>query len=89
MNNEKEGRELFECYNTRMKLHFGSAAEDEGMLMNFDDYKAEFKRYMSWHPTNRLVAKYERQNSEEFINAMQEKLLAKSKKERFGKFDFH
>ena len=46
---------LQECYNTRMKLHFGSTAEKEGMLLDFAALKKEYNRYENWHPVTRHV----------------------------------
>jgi hypothetical protein len=33
---------LQDCYNTRMKLHFGSKAEKEGLLIDFESLKREY-----------------------------------------------
>jgi hypothetical protein len=41
---------LSNCYNTRMKLHFGSAAEQEGLLLDFEAQKREYGRYERWNP---------------------------------------
>ncbi len=49
---------LQECYNTRMKLHFGTAAEKEGMLLDFAAMKKEFQRYENWHPVTRTIKGY-------------------------------
>ena len=35
-NQIKEQNCLVDCYNTRMKIHFGMAAKEKGMLMDFD-----------------------------------------------------
>lgn len=46
---------LQDCYNTRMKLHFGSAAEKEGLLIDFQEMKKEYQRYENWQPTTRVI----------------------------------
>ncbi len=44
---------LQDCYNTRMKLHFGSTAESEGLLLDFAALKREYQRYEKWSPIMR------------------------------------
>lgn len=53
-NQPNEQHCLQDCFNTRMKLHFGSIAEKEDMLLDFKEMKKEFQRYEKWNPQNRL-----------------------------------
>ena len=71
-----------------MKLHFGSLADKEGMLMDIAAMKREYQRYERWNPRNRLHKEYLEEYQDDYINSVSKKLLEKSKKERFGKFDF-
>jgi hypothetical protein len=80
---------LQDCYNTRMKLHFGSTAEKEGMQMNFGEMKQEYQRYENWHPLTRLYKEKTQANGNDFVQTMTSSLLEKSKKETRGKFDFN
>ena len=41
-----------------MKLHFGSLAEKEGMLLDIAAMKKEYQRYEKWNPANRLKKEY-------------------------------
>ena len=49
---------LQDCYNTRIKLHLGSSAEKEGLLLDFAAMKKEYQRYEKWNPTNRRIAQF-------------------------------
>ena len=77
-----------ECFNNRMKLHFGNLAEKEGMLIDFEAMKREYHRYERWNPQNRLIKDYTYTPEEEAVKSITSSLLEKSKKERFGRFDF-
>jgi hypothetical protein len=63
-----EQNDLQECYNTRMKLHFGSQAEKEGMLLDFAAMKREYQRYEKWNPKNRLKEEYLMNHDDSYIN---------------------
>ena len=76
------------CYNTRMKLHFGSAAEKEDLLLDFDGMKREYQRYEKWSPLMRNFREQNSQSSNETVQSLTQTLLEKTKKERYGKFDF-
>jgi hypothetical protein len=39
---DRERHCIQDCYNTRMKLHFGKRAVDENMLLDFDALKREY-----------------------------------------------
>ena len=52
---------LQNCYNGRMKAHFGSTAEKEHLLMDFAEMKKEYERYEKWHPLNRIKKDYEQE----------------------------
>ena len=54
---------LQECFNTRMKMHFGSLAEKEGMLMDFGAMKKEYQRYERWSPALRNFKDIRNENS--------------------------
>lgn len=71
-----------------MKLHFGSGAEKAGLLMDFDAMKREYQRYERWNPTNRLLKEYTEIYSDSYVEGVTQQLLEKSKKERYGKFEF-
>ena len=44
-------KELQACQNGRMIAHFGKTkAEQEGLLMNFEEMKKTFQGYEHWHP---------------------------------------
>ena len=79
---------LQDCYNTRMKMHFGSSAVKHEMLIDFAALKREYLRYEKWQPANRIAKEYTSEYSESYIQNMTKSLLEKSKKERYGKFDF-
>ena len=78
---------LQDCYNTRMKLHFGSAAEKDGLLLDFAALKREFQRYENWHPTTRTIKNYAQENSNEYVEKVANSLIEKTKNAR-GKFEF-
>ena len=50
-----------------MKLHFGSTAEKEGMLINFDEMKNEYQRYENWHPLTRMYKEKAQANTNDFV----------------------
>lgn len=80
---------LSDCYNTRMKLHFGATtAEKEGLLLDFDALKREYQRYESWNPAVRNFKDFAGSNSAGYVKDVTQSLLEKSRKERSGKFDF-
>ena len=79
---------LQDCYNTRMKLHFGSTAQSEGLLMDFEAMKREYQRYEKWNPMLRNMKDFADGTSADQIKGVTSSLLEKSKKERQGKFDF-
>ena len=79
---------LSDCYNTRMKLHFGSAAEKEGLVLDFDALKREYGRYERWNPQLRNFKEFAQQSTQDNINSITQSLLAKTKQEARGKFDF-
>lgn len=79
---------LQECYNTRMKLHFGSTAEREGLLLDFEALKREFQRYERWNPAMRNMQDFATPNSPDYVQSITQSLLNKSKQERSGKFNF-
>lgn len=79
---------LQECFNTRMKLHFGSQAEKEGLTLDFEALKEEYQRYERWNPKIRTLRDFASANSSEHIDNVTQHLLRKSKAERSGKFDF-
>ena len=79
---------LQDCYNTRMKLHFGSAAAQEGMLIDFDALKREYQRYEKWNPMVRKMKEFAQGNSPSSVQDITQDLLQKSKQDRSGKFDF-
>ena len=78
---------LQDCYNTRMKLHFGSAAEKEALLIDFQDMKKEYQRYENWHPMSRLIKDMQQDAPSEYVDQMTQKLLEKTKASK-GKFNF-
>ena len=86
-NQIREQKCLQDCYNTRMMIHFGSSAKEQGMWIDFNEMKQEYKRYERWNPKNRLQAEYLESFSEAQVKDITQSLLNKSK-ERFGKFDF-
>ncbi len=79
---------LQECYNTRMKLHFGSTAEKEGMLLDFAAMKREYQRYENWHPMIRHYKEMAQPVTNEYISSVTSTLLQKTKTAG-GKFDFN
>jgi hypothetical protein len=78
---------LQDCHNTRMKLHFGSTAEAEGLLLDFDALKREYQRYERWNPMLRNMKDFSEGNSADIVQGITASLLEKSKKSG-GKFDF-
>lgn len=85
---EETGRELFECYNTRMKLHLGKTAIDEYHLKDFDTYKQQYLRYRSWLPQNEIEDAYFKKFNEDKTNSLIEKLHEKTQRARNHRFDF-
>ncbi len=79
---------LSDCYNTRMKLHFGSAAEKEGLLLDFDAMKKEYGRYEKWNPQLRNFKEFASSSTQEQINGLTKSLIKKTKEEARGKFEF-
>jgi hypothetical protein len=72
-----------------MKLHFGSTADKEGMLISFDEMKREYQRYENWHPLTRMYKEKAQAGTNEFVQTMTSTLLDKTKKEARGKFEFN
>lgn len=58
------------------------------MLLDFEGMKREYQRYEKWNPQNRLRAEYTDVIETESINRITSKLLDKSQKTRYSKFDF-
>ena len=61
---------LQDCYNTRMKLHFGSAAEKEGMLLDFESMKKEYQRYENWQPATRMIKSMTQDAPKEYVESV-------------------
>lgn len=68
-----------------MKLHFGSTAEKEGMLIDFEEMKKEYQRYENWHPLTRMY----KEKAQSQMQSVTSSLIEKTKKEARGKFDFN
>ena len=51
--------------------------------------KSQYKDYEMWNPTSIFVNEYTRIPSEKEIDSITEKLLKKSKEEKYGKFSFN
>jgi hypothetical protein len=79
---------LQECYNTRMKLHFGSTAEKDSMLLDFAAMKREYQRYENWHPMTRHYKEMVEPATNDYISSVTSTLLQKTKNAG-GKFDFN
>ena len=79
---------LSDCYNTRMKLHFGSQAEKEGLILDFDALKREYGRYERWNPVMRNIKDFSSGASQDEVNSITQSLIQKTKKETSGRFDF-
>ena len=47
-----------------MLLHFGSAAEKEKMLINFNTMKTEYESFQLWNPLNEKFAPFFKTYSE-------------------------
>ena len=58
-----------------MKIHFGSNAEEKGLLMDLDWMKREYKRYERWNPMNRLQAEYLDEFSDSQVKDITQSLL--------------
>ena len=72
-----------------MKLHFGSTAEKEGMLLDFAALKREYQRYENWHPLTRAYKEKAQPHTNEYVQTVTASLLEKTKKEANGKFQFN
>ena len=59
-----------DCWNTRMKLHFGSSSEREGLLIDFESMKIEFQRYEKWNPQNRIAKEYFQDVDDKYISSI-------------------
>eukprot|EP00347_Sterkiella_histriomuscorum_P017666 403348464 len=79
---------LQNCQNTRMKLHFGKAAESENLLLDFQKLKNQYQRYETWNPQNQAVKKIVSTPTEDKVQRIAHDLLEKSKQSRYGKYDF-
>ncbi len=53
-----------------MKLHFGSAAEKDGLLIDFEEMKKEYQRYENWHPVTRQIKNYTQEASNEYVSSV-------------------
>lgn len=73
---------LQDCYNTRMKLHFGSLAEKEGILMDVQAMKKEYQRYERWSPFMRNLKDASQQPELDHMQSLTQQLLEKTRKER-------
>ena len=72
-----------------MKLHFGAtAAQKDGLLIDFEDMKKEYQRYENWQPMSRMIKDMSQEGSNEYVESVTKSLLEKSKQQRSGKFDF-
>jgi hypothetical protein len=72
-----------------MTAHFGSQAEKDGQLFDFDDKKTEYKGYQMWNPDfKNYEATLLGYDSEKF-NEMKSKLVKKSQDRRYSKFDYN
>ncbi len=67
-NMRKEQSCLQDCYNTRMKLHFGSLAQSEDMLIDFNTMKRQFRELELINPTNKIIYEYTDQPTDTKIN---------------------
>jgi len=72
-----------------MKLHFGSTAEKEGMLLDFGELKKEYQRYENWHPLTRMYKEKAQANTNEFVQTVTASLIDKTKTEARSKFQFN
>ena len=50
-----------------MKLHFGSLAEKENMLLDFEAQQREYKRYERWNPIVRNIKDFAESNTNEYV----------------------
>eukprot|EP00352_Strombidinopsis_acuminata_P003871 CAMPEP_0176403848 /NCGR_PEP_ID=MMETSP0126-20121128/50410_1 /TAXON_ID=141414 ORGANISM="Strombidinopsis acuminatum, Strain SPMC142" /NCGR_SAMPLE_ID=MMETSP0126 /ASSEMBLY_ACC=CAM_ASM_000229 /LENGTH=68 /DNA_ID=CAMNT_0017782319 /DNA_START=271 /DNA_END=477 /DNA_ORIENTATION=+ len=62
-----------------MKLHFGQAAEKEGMLMNFDHMMLEYKNYERWNPRHKILKKYVSGHEEDKVSDITASLIDKTR----------
>jgi len=51
-----------------MALHFGSLAEKEDMLIDFNEMKREYQTYENWNPFNREVKRFSKTNDSNEAN---------------------
>lgn len=72
-----------------MKLHFGSSAEKDGMLMDFGELKKEYQRYENWHPLTRMYKEKAQANTNDFVQTVTSSLIDKTKNEARSKFQFN
>ncbi len=79
---------LSDCYNTRMKLHFGSSVAEEGLVLNFDAMKREYGRYERWNPVIRNIKELSQTSTQDQINDLTKSLIQKTKNEASGRFNF-
>ena len=79
---------LSDCYNTRMKLHFGSTYQKEGLALDFDEMKREYGRYEKWNPQIRHMKEVSQTTSAGSVSAITQELIQKTKTQARGKFDF-
>ena len=56
------------CFNTKMNLHFGhSLAHSEGLYMDFEYNKNQYKLYEQMNPNYRMQKLYERGMEEDKV----------------------
>jgi hypothetical protein len=62
-----------------MKLHFGSTAEKEGLLIDFQEMKREYQRYENWQPTTRIIKGMTQEPLNDHVESMTKTLIEKTK----------
>ena len=61
---------LQDCFNNRMKLHFGSYAEAENMLLDFGAMKREYQMYERWNPHVRTIKDMTTENTADYVQSV-------------------
>ena len=74
----------------RMKVHFGSVAKDEDLLIDFDTMKNDYNRLERINPRYRFLQEHKHKDITvgEFED-MAQKMIDKTKEQRYHKFDFN
>ena len=72
---------LQKCFNAKMMLHFGdTTCQQDGLYMDFEKMKVEYKRMEMWNPNRKVLSQYEHGFSEDKVTDITSSLLQKTRR---------